>query len=443
MKKEDNINNVLFALRKEYFGGLLLDYKRCDFVILNYHEFSFLNELIVQKSILINEKISTKLIKTLEKLKIININSSKITLLDKIRKIPDKNMSLKSYLSAPLKVYDTYTNQCNLACSHCYASAKPNFTEKRRTIAETRRIIKKFYKIGVMEWNFTGGEPSTASDLFKSIDIAKEFNMKVTLNTNGCWSNMVYKDIANHKIDTIVISLDGDEKLHDERRGRGTFKKVLKTLNFIKNHNSNWRPKVILNVSIGRDNITCIDFVINLAVEYGHDIKFVPIRAGGRASKGLVLCTEEYRKFANTIYTYGNDHIVKKRGIKISLNHQNLFSKENKNISKNPYPFNFSQCTALTTSIDILPDGKVVACSFVMGNKDFTGMNIKNKSVYSAWNDPKMQKFRESEKEKCKTCKFYKKRCRGVCRSNILLNGGSIASGKIIGEDVYCFRDLL
>ena len=46
---------------------------------------------------------------------------------------------------------------CNFQCEHCYFTSSAFVTEKRRTIQQTKEIIRKFYEAGTMEWRFTGG----------------------------------------------------------------------------------------------------------------------------------------------------------------------------------------------------------------------------------------------------------------------------------------------
>lgn len=437
------------GLRREYFGGLLLDYKNKNFDILNLQEFNFLEQLKNKEKFFLQDFQNSELrslIEKLEKKNIIKIVNNVGFLKDQIRLISQPKEIPKNYLSAPLKVYDTYTRKCNLVCKHCYASAHSNFIEKRRTISHTETIIRKFYEVGVMEWNFTGGEPTIMSDLFDAIKIVKKFTMKVTLNTNGCWSTGVSKKILDSGVDEFIISLDGSEETHDKRRGSGVFKKVTKTLDQIYKYNQDnpkRKLKVILNVAIGKDNIQDMEFMIYIAAKYNYDIKFVPLRPDGRASKSSMLSKKEYMEFARKLQQLKENPEIKNFHINILLNHQNLFLSDYTDKSNLPYPFNSSQCTALTTAMDVLPDGSVLACSLLMDKPEFVGPNILDVSVYEAWKHSKMEYFRHSQREECLTCKFYMKQCRGACRSNIILNGGSIEGNKLTGIDPYCFKDLL
>lgn len=433
-------SNLRFALRKEYFGGLLLDYQEHNFDILNPEEFVFLKKIISNKKCVFDEKLKSFLCK-LNKKNIVNLINNEAILLCEIRKILEPSGLSKDHLSAPLKVYDTYTRKCNLACKHCYASSTAVLEEKRRTILQTKLIIQKFYDVGVMEWNFTGGEPTIMDDLLDAIKIVKSFNMKISLNTNGCWNSIFSKKLLNIKIDQFIISLDGCEEFHDKRRGLGVFKRVIKTLDTIHEHNKNTDSptNVIINTVLSRENMNDVDFLINLASNYGYDIKFVPLKPAGRADKKLMLSKDEYMIFVKKLQESRKIF----NNIKILLNHCDLFLEKDKNVSDLPYPFNFSQCSALSTAMDIGPSGETFACSFIMDKNEFRGLNILDNSIYEAWEHPNMNNFRNLYGDKCFDCKFYTKKCRGVCRSNILLINDLEKKNMKEKRDPYCFKDLL
>jgi len=449
--KMDSKTNKIprFAFRKEYFGGLLLDFQNTIYELLTSQEFRFLEKLIAGNKFFLQDLKDSKLKEFIEKLRqknIIKVDPRGELLIDDIRKIPPPEEIPNEYLSAPLKAYDTYTRKCNLACRHCYASANPNLIEKRRTISQTKTIMKKFYEVGVLEWNFTGGEPTIITDLLKAIKIAVSFGMKVSLNTNGCWNSKISNIILESGVKEFIISLDGREKTHDNKRDSGTFKRVIKTLDQIYKYNQNNfnnKLKVILNMTIGKDNIRDIEYVTYLGVKYGYDVKFVPLKPAGRAFKSFILSTRDYKEFAKKVQQLRENPKIKDSGINIFLNHKDLFNSQYPDRSNLPYPFNYSQCTALTTAMDILPDGRVVACSFLMDKPEFIGPNILDVSLYDAWRHPKMERFRRAQRQGCINCKFYMKRCRGVCRATVLLSGGKIQGKKLTGNDPYCFKDLL
>jgi MoaA/NifB/PqqE/SkfB family radical SAM enzyme len=356
----------------------------------------------------------------------------------KIKKIP------LYYLSAPLKVYHTYTRKCNLSCKHCYAFSSPLIKEKRVSLFQLENIVKKFYNVGVIEWNFTGGEPTVDKNFPSAVKIIKKYKMKISLNTNGCLNENLLDSLVKNGVEEFIVSIDGDKKAVEERRGEGVFENVISSIEYLSRIREICPIRVILNMAVGRDNIKTVGFVAKLGAKYKFDVKYVPIKPIGRDSANLMLTKEEYMNFAKLVNQLRNNRKIKRSGIMLILNHKDLFNESLKDRSNLPYPFNFSQCTALTTAIDILPDGRVVPCSFLMYFPEYIGPNILHTSVEKVWTHPKMNLFRKSYVEKCKKCIFYKKRCRSVCRATILLSGGKInKNGKIIGDDPYCFVDIM
>jgi radical SAM protein with 4Fe4S-binding SPASM domain len=436
-----------FALRKEYFGGLLIDYKYKKFYILDSKQFRLLKDLSEKKikKANVDDQKFVKEMEDIDLFQVINKNTIQLNsqYSNKIRIIKIKKIPL-DYLSAPLKVYHTYTRKCNLSCKHCYAFSSPLIKERKLTLTQLEKIVKKFYNVGVIEWNFTGGEPTVEKNFLSAVKIIKKYKMKISLNTNGCLNEALLDSLVKGGVEEFIISIDGNRKAVEERRGKGVFENVINTLEYLSYIREIYPIRVILNMAVGRDNIKTVGFVAKLGAKYKFDVKYVPIKPIGRYSANLMLNKEEYMRFANLINQLRNNEKIKRSGIMLILNHKDLFNESLKDRSNLPYPFNFSQCTALTTAIDILPDGRVVPCSFLMNFSEYFGPNILYTSVEKAWMHPKMNLFRKSYMEKCEKCIFYKKRCRGVCRSTILLNGGKInKNGKIIGDDPYCFVDIM
>jgi sulfatase maturation enzyme AslB (radical SAM superfamily) len=117
-------------------------------------------------------------------------------------------------------LYIYLTNDCNLACTHCYMfSGKPNINELPKE--EWFKIIKNAKENSIKSITFTGGEVLQYKDWFEVIQNAKENNITVTILTNGIlWDEDKIKQAKDY-IDEIQISLDGtDEKSNAIIRGK-------------------------------------------------------------------------------------------------------------------------------------------------------------------------------------------------------------------------------
>jgi len=129
------------------------------------------------------------------------------------------------------------TKKCNLACKDCYATS--NTGEDTALRYETvEKITREAYNLfGNRFMTISGGEPFFYEDNGKTLfDIWKKFNDMVFLvYTNG---TLITEEVARRLGElgnvTPAISVEGFEKETDARRGRGTFKKILKAIGNLK-----------------------------------------------------------------------------------------------------------------------------------------------------------------------------------------------------------------
>ena len=124
-------------------------------------------------------------------------------------------------------LYIYLTNDCNLACTHCYMfSGKPKINELAKE--EWFRIIKNAKENDIKSITFTGGEVLQYKDWFEIIKFTKENNITVTILTNGVLWDKEKIEKAKNYIDEVQISLDGtDEESNSLIRGKGNFEKAL------------------------------------------------------------------------------------------------------------------------------------------------------------------------------------------------------------------------
>ncbi|RKZ33214.1 radical SAM protein [bacterium] len=125
------------------------------------------------------------------------------------------------------------TGKCNLQCKGCYAASSP-FINNSLTFYELDWILTHKYK----EWNswftvITGGEPFIwRSDGYDLIDIAVKHPEQIFMvYTNGTLFNReLAKRIAEAGNIYPAISIEGVEKETDERRGKGTYAKIMQSM---------------------------------------------------------------------------------------------------------------------------------------------------------------------------------------------------------------------
>jgi MoaA/NifB/PqqE/SkfB family radical SAM enzyme len=124
--------------------------------------------------------------------------------------------------------------RCNLRCKGCYAQ---NYKKEDDLPFELLdRIVKEAKEMGVAFFTILGGEPFIREDLFEIYK--KHSDTYFQVYTNG---TLIDERVAQKlvKLGNVIpqISIEGFEKETDDRRGKGTYKKIVKAMDILKkNH---------------------------------------------------------------------------------------------------------------------------------------------------------------------------------------------------------------
>lgn len=124
------------------------------------------------------------------------------------------------------------TMDCNLACSYCFASTRPQAIMSR-SVAE--RAIERFFPSGPADISFFGGEPFLAWDLVQHVErITRDRARKLHVTTNGTLFNAERVAFMRDCDMSILVSLDGPRHIHDVNRptrgGSGSWVSVIRGL---------------------------------------------------------------------------------------------------------------------------------------------------------------------------------------------------------------------
>lgn len=159
---------------------------------------------------------------------------------------------------APLMANLLITNMCNLKCFYCYANVFER-NLKELTTSEILSVIDTLWKKGTRLIVLLGGEPLLRKDIEIIIEDIKKKGLICELITNGY---LVKKKIEALKgLDSVCVSLDGDERGNDLNRGRGSYRKAIEAIEVLKGHNVPVRVKAVIT----RNNIDSIDFLADFS----------------------------------------------------------------------------------------------------------------------------------------------------------------------------------
>ena len=136
------------------------------------------------------------------------------------------------------------TSDCNLQCKYCFGESLDDFDEDfgddievdydlPRKLNYDLDLLKEFCcKDPECVLTFYGGEPLLGIDTLRQI-MDKVTPKHFMIQTNGLLLDKLEPKYVN-RFHTILVSIDGQEALTDNYRGRGTFRKVVDNLKLIK-----------------------------------------------------------------------------------------------------------------------------------------------------------------------------------------------------------------
>jgi len=192
-------------------------------------------------------------------------------------------------ISTPLNVMFLITNKCNLKCSYCDI---PLRNQQELTTDEILKIVDNMASAGTQRLSLLGGEPLLRTDIGEIISRAKKHGMYVNIDSNGLLVKENLDVIT--KLDLIILSFDGEKKVHDVNRGKGSYEKVVEALEITPGY-----TKVMSLTLLNKKNIQSVPFILKKARELKFTTLFqVPYHPEGVGSDSLshLAADQEYRE---------------------------------------------------------------------------------------------------------------------------------------------------
>src|SRR4030042_307008 len=172
--------------------------------------------------------------------------------------------SVINYHAAMPETINIYpTDRCNLKCNMCFQRLRSKHTEL--SIDAWINILNDIsFKPRV---HLSGGEPLIYPEFNELIARARAIGSFIAITTNGTLLEEHAKQLVDNKVNSITISIDGDEKTHDQIRGvPGTYQKLLAGLKTMKQVRlDKLVPEIHFNSMINFDQPEMMDSIINLA----------------------------------------------------------------------------------------------------------------------------------------------------------------------------------
>lgn len=142
---------------------------------------------------------------------------------------------MKKYgCSIPWTILMDPTSGCNLKCIGCWAA---DYGNKPNLDYETLdSIVKQGKDLGIYVYLFSGGEPLVAKDRIFKLCEAHPDCLFVSFTNGTLIDEDFAKEMLRVKNFIPTISVEGFESATDFRRGNGTFKKIEKAMDILRDH---------------------------------------------------------------------------------------------------------------------------------------------------------------------------------------------------------------
>jgi len=317
---------------------------------------------------------------------------------------------------------------CNLSCKYCFYHSLSGKRLKRSygymDIDLLEKIVKKglTYADDTCTFAFQGGEPTLVGLKFykKLIEFELKYNFKNLLIINAIQTNGINIDeewakfLSENRF-LVGISLDGPKDIHDTNRidnqGKGTFKKVMKTINLLNKCKVEYNILTVITSLVARHTNKVYNFFKHHDFRY---LQFIPCLDPLNEEteyKGYSLKPDRYAYFLKTFFNLWYYDISKGNIISIQY-FDNLLG-----LLMGYKPEVCGMAGQCTCQFIIEADGGVYPCDFYVIDQWYLG-NIKELEFDELLNSNNSKRFIEVSRyidPKCKSCKWYYL-CKGGCR---------------------------
>jgi len=194
------------------------------------------------------------------------------------------------------------TNECNLECEGCYAQALHTPSEEELNDKELDRIVSEASDLGVSFFVVAGGEPFMRKAL---LDITEKYpEMIFLVFTNGLLiDDIILNRLTAQKNVIPLVSLEGFEKETDNRRGEGTYVRVLELMDHMRQRNMFFGASLTLTEPTLEilTNPSYVEHLVNIGNKFLLYLEYTPIEQG---TESLVLSPEQREELMRRMETY-------------------------------------------------------------------------------------------------------------------------------------------
>jgi len=321
--------------------------------------------------------------------------------------------------SNPLALIAELTHRCPLHCVYC---SNPLELQARRDELSTEawsRVLREAASVGVLQADFTGGEPLARPDLVDLVRAARAAGLYVSLITSGMPLDEARLDaLVEAGLDHIQLSFQGArEEAGNEISGTKAHAQKLRVLEWLRKR----RVAVTLNFVIHRHNIDQIEEMLALAESSSTTrVEFANVQYYGWAfaNREQLLPTRAQLDRSLEVLKRTEERLRGK--IRVEFIAPDYYAK---------YPKACMGGWGRKLML-IAPNGDALPCHAARVIPSLTFENVRNCSLPEIWeSSDAFQKFRGEEwmQEPCRSCD-RRALDFGGCRCQALLLAGDAAA---------------
>lgn len=302
------------------------------------------------------------------------------------------NLAEQRQLDFPLGAEVEITTGCNLRCRHCFQGS---YCENFMSFEKFKSIIDILVNNNVYELNLVGGEVFHHPDAMKMIEYADKKEMLITIVTNATLiTDEQIKNLSKIKNLFILISLDGNEKVHDYIRGKGMYDITINTAKKIKNMNINVEFLYTLNAV----NISIFEEVVEFSRNLDIPINFNLFKPFNKKNhKDLQITPKQYFETIERLL-----YLRVREGYKIGVSNASIVAYALGLPDKN-------ECTASLSGVVINTKGYMLTCPYLVesGYYDEKDLPKFDENFLEVWRHGEFfNKFRNSGLKNCQACSY-------------------------------------
>jgi pyrroloquinoline quinone biosynthesis protein E len=326
---------------------------------------------------------------------------------------------MASTISNPLALIAELTHRCPLHCVYCSNPLELQSRAEELTAETWSRVFQEAADAGVLQADFTGGEPLTRTDIIDLVYAARGAGLYVNLITSGLpLDEAKLAALVEAGLDHFQLSFQGArEEIANEISGTRSHEQKLRVLQWLKRH----RIAVTLNFVVHRRNIDQLEEMLAIAESScATRVEFANVQYYGWAfaNRENLLPTRDQLDHSLEFLKRAQERLQGKLRIEFVV--PDYYAKYPK-----PCMGGWGRKLMLIT-----PSGEALPCHAAKVIPGLVFENVKDRSVREIWeHSAAFQKFRGESwmQEPCRTCD-RREQDFGGCRCQALLLAGDAAA---------------